>query len=93
MHRKHSKFKMAVSEFCGLKEACSKHGLGDTDIKLLRLTKQSKESYTINTLFRLSSERGTLLSDTEENELNGKEIKSVGDLTRHLVACSKKDKQ
>ena len=84
------KFKKAVSEFCGLKEACSKHGLGDFDIKLFRISKQSKESYAIHTQFRRNLERGSLLSDTEGNELNGKEIKSVDGLTRHLVACNKK---
>ena len=54
---------------------------GDFELKLFRQSKLSKESYAIQTQFQWKTERDPLTSDSDQNELNGKEINTDSDST------------
>ena len=58
-----------------------KHGLGYFEIKMLKICMRSQERFALYTLLQWNTEKYTLFSDLEGNELNGKKMKYVGDPT------------
>ena len=69
-----NKFTNALKEYFGVKEACAKHCIGDFELKMFRISKQSKESYALYSQLQWATEREAILSDLEGNELNGKKM-------------------